>query len=45
MTRVFLTGGTGLIGGALGTRLVETGNELVALARSDDGERALAAHA
>ena len=43
MTRVFLTGGTGLIGGALGTRLVETGNELVALARSDDGERALAA--
>ena len=43
MTRVFLTGGSGLIGGALATRLVETGHDLVALARSDEGERALAA--
>ena len=43
MTRVFLTGGSGLIGGALATRLVERGHELVALARSDSAERALAA--
>lgn len=43
MTRVFLTGGSGLIGGALATRLVERGHELVALARSDDAEQALAA--
>jgi dihydroflavonol-4-reductase len=43
VTRVFLTGGSGLIGGALATRLVERGDELVALARSDDAERGLAA--
>jgi dihydroflavonol-4-reductase len=43
VTRVFLTGGSGLIGGALATRLVEAGNELVGLARSNEGERALAA--
>jgi dihydroflavonol-4-reductase len=43
VTRVFLTGGSGLIGGALATRLVETGHELVALARSDESERVLAA--
>ena len=43
LTRVFLTGGSGLIGGALATRLVERGDELVALARSDDGESALPA--
>ena len=43
MTRAFLTGGSGLIGGALATRLVERGDELVALARSDAAERALAA--
>jgi dihydroflavonol-4-reductase len=42
VTRVFLTGGSGLIGGALATRLVERGHELVALARSDAAERALA---
>ncbi len=42
MTRVFLTGGSGLIGGALATRLVERGDELVALARSDAAQRALA---
>jgi dihydroflavonol-4-reductase len=43
VTRVFLTGGSGLIGGALATRLVERGDELVALARSDDAERGLIA--
>jgi dihydroflavonol-4-reductase len=43
VTRVFLTGGSGLIGGALATRLVERGDELVAMARSGAGERALAA--
>ena len=43
MSRVFLTGGSGLIGGALATRLVEQGDEVVALARSDAAERALAA--
>jgi dihydroflavonol-4-reductase len=43
VTRVFLTGGSGLIGGALATRLVERGDELVALARSDAAERPLAA--
>jgi dihydroflavonol-4-reductase len=42
VTRVFLTGGSGLIGGALGARLIERGDELVALARSDASERALA---
>jgi dihydroflavonol-4-reductase len=43
MTRVFLTGGSGLIGGALADRLAERGDEVVALARSDGAERALAA--
>jgi dihydroflavonol-4-reductase len=43
LTRVFLTGGSGLIGGALASRLVERGDEVVALARSDAAERALAA--
>lgn len=43
MTRVFLTGGSGLIGGALAERLIERGDELVALARSDEAERALTA--
>jgi dihydroflavonol-4-reductase len=42
VTRVFLTGGSGLIGGVLATRLVERGDEVVALARSDAAERALA---
>ena len=35
MARVFVTGGTGLIGGALITSLLERGDEVVALARSD----------
>ena len=43
MTRVFLTGGSGLIGGALATRLGERGDEVVAMARSDSAERKLAA--
>jgi len=43
VTRVFLTGGSGLIGGALAARLVERGDEVVALARSDEAEQALAA--
>ena len=43
MTRVFLTGGSGLIGGALARRLVARGDEVVALARSDAAERALEA--
>ncbi len=43
MTRVFLTGGSGLIGDALATRLAERGDEVVALARSDAAERTLAA--
>ncbi len=42
MTRVFLTGGSGLIGGALAARLLERGDEVVALARSQEAERALA---
>jgi len=35
VTRVFLTGGSGLVGGALLRRLAERGDEVVALARSD----------
>ena len=42
MTRVFLTGGSGLIGGALAARLRERGDEVVAMARSDSAERKLA---
>jgi dihydroflavonol-4-reductase len=42
VTRVFLTGGSGLIGGALATHLVERGDEVVAMARSDAAERKLA---
>ena len=41
MTRVFLTGGSGLIGGALAARLAERGDEVVALARSHEAERTL----
>lgn len=43
MTRVFLTGGSGLIGGALAARLVERGDDVQALARSDEAARSLAA--
>jgi dihydroflavonol-4-reductase len=41
VSRVFVTGGSGLIGGALVARLVERGDEVVALARSDAGAAAL----
>jgi dihydroflavonol-4-reductase len=43
MTQVFVTGGSGFVGGALLARLVERGDEVVALARSDEAERALTA--
>ena len=42
MTRVFVTGGSGFVGGALVAGLVERGDEVLALARSDEAERALA---
>jgi dihydroflavonol-4-reductase len=45
MSRVFLTGGSGLIGGALAQRLAERGDEVVALARSDAAAAKLAPHA
>ncbi|MDQ3631692.1 MAG: SDR family NAD(P)-dependent oxidoreductase [Actinomycetota bacterium] len=35
MARIFLTGGSGFIGGSLAARLVERGDEVVGLARSD----------
>ncbi len=43
MSRVFVTGGTGLIGTALVSRLMERGDEVVALARSADAAGALSA--
>ena len=43
MTHAFVTGGSGFVGGALVARLVERGDEVVALARSDEAERALTA--
>ena len=41
MARVFLTGGSGFVGAAVAARLHERGDEVVALARSDDAARAL----
>ena len=43
MPRVFLTGGSGLVGGALAGRLSERGDTVVALARSDASAQVLAA--
>jgi dihydroflavonol-4-reductase len=43
VSRVFLTGGSGFVGGALASRLVERGDEVVGLARSEEAEKALAA--
>jgi dihydroflavonol-4-reductase len=43
MTRVFISGGTGVIGTALLTRLLDRGDEVVALARSDASARVLEA--
>jgi dihydroflavonol-4-reductase len=40
-TRVFVTGGSGLVGGALVERLVERGDDVDALARSEAADRAL----
>jgi dihydroflavonol-4-reductase len=42
LTRSFVTGGSGFIGGALVSRLVDRGDEVVALARSADAAAALA---
>jgi dihydroflavonol-4-reductase len=41
VSRVFLTGGSGLVGGALAKRLVAQGDEVVALARSAEAAGAL----
>jgi dihydroflavonol-4-reductase len=43
MARVFVTGATGVIGGALVERLRQRGDEVVALARSEEAAQALAA--
>jgi dihydroflavonol-4-reductase len=41
VTRVFVTGGSGVIGAALVARLIERGDEVMALARSDAAAAAL----
>ena len=43
MARVFLTGGSGFIGGALAARLLDRGDEVLGLARSDAAVAAVAA--
>jgi dihydroflavonol-4-reductase len=44
VARVFVTGASGFIGGALTKRLLERGDEVVGLARSDEAARKVAAH-
>jgi dihydroflavonol-4-reductase len=44
MTRVFLSGGSGFIGGALCERLVARGDDVLALARSDTAEQLVVEH-
>jgi uncharacterized protein YbjT (DUF2867 family) len=42
VAQVFVTGASGFIGGALATRLVDRGQKVVALARSDEAASAVA---
>jgi dihydroflavonol-4-reductase len=44
VARVFVTGASGFIGGALAERLIARGDEVVGLARSDVAARKVAAH-